>query len=61
MSKVVRFRRSPYRFRVTENGVSVYKRYNKFGFDTEALVTPQLAGKLKKKYATDISEARASL
>lgn len=65
MSDVIRFRRKPYRFRVSKNSVSVYKRktgWDIFGpFDTELLVTPQHAGQLKKKYALDISNAQKQL
>lgn len=58
---VVRFRRAPYRFRVSKNGVSVYIRDSGRFWDTEYLAPVAEAKAARSKHRKAIKEAKQAL
>lgn len=58
---VIRFRKAPYRFRVTKNNVSVYVRDRYWGVDTEYVVNDFEAKVAKQKNAKLIKEAKQAI
>lgn len=59
----VRFRKAPYRFRVTANSTSVYKRETDpiWGSDTEYVITGAEATNAKRRNSRRIAEARKAI
>jgi hypothetical protein len=52
----IRFTKDGYRFIINGAGISIYQRRYWGNYESEMVVTPQMKGRLVRKYSKDIAE-----